>query len=92
MQKYDIEYSTYSFERLTIVINNLLKDGYVCRIGTEGDLYVLDAIGTYNCNYRENGVTCYDADRNETIFMNKDIFEENYTELNKEEKENVYCQ
>lgn len=86
MQKYDIEYSTYSFERLTIVINNLLKDGYVCRIATEGDLYILDAIGTYECGYQESGVTCYEADRNETVFMNKGVFEENYTELNKEEK------
>ena len=35
MQKYDIEYCTYDWGRLISVMNNLLKDGYVCRIATE---------------------------------------------------------
>lgn len=78
--KYDIEYSTYDWGRLINIVSNLLKDGYVCRIATEDNLYVLDAIGTYNCDYQENGVTCYGANRNETVFMNRDIFEEKYTE------------
>lgn len=79
--KYDIEYSTYDWGRLINVMSNLLKDGYVCRIATEDNLYVLDAIGTYDCDYDENGITCYDADRNSTVFMNRDIFEERYTEV-----------
>lgn len=81
MNKYDIEYSTYDWGRLINIMSNLLKDGYVCRIATEGDLYVLDAIGTYDCDYKENGITCYDANRNETVFMTKEIFEEKYIEV-----------
>lgn len=87
--KYDIEYSTYDWGRLVNVMSNVLKDGYVCRIATEDNLYVLDAIGTYDCDYEENGITCYDADRNSTVFMDSDTFEKNYIRLTEEEKENV---
>lgn len=89
MQKYDIEYCTYDWGRLVNVMSNLLKDSYVCRIATKENLYTLDAIETNACAYEENGITCYNADRNRTVFMNRDTFEKNYIGLPKEDKENV---
>ena len=85
MQKYDIEYCTYDWGRLISVMNNLLKDGYVCRIATEKNLYILDAIQSYDCEYEENGITCYNAERKDTVFMNRGTLEENYIKLTKEE-------
>ena len=83
MQKYDIEYCTYDWGRLISVMNNLLRDGYVCRIATEEKLYLLDAIQSYDCDYAYyDGTThCYGANRNETIFTRKNTFEENYDEI-----------
>lgn len=92
MTKYNIEYTTYDWGNLINLMKIILKDGYVCRVATEEDLYVLDAIGTYDCEYAEGELHYFSANRNETVFMSKQEFDEQYTEVltNDEEEKPKY--
>ena len=62
----------HSIEAAQNVIKILLEEGYVCMLSMEENLYIVNFIWADN------------ADRNEVVFMEREIYEEEFTKAREE--------
>lgn len=69
----------HSIEAAQNVIKILIEEGYVCMLSIEENLYIVNFIWASN------------ADRNEVVFMEREIYEEEFTKAREEwEQEREY--
>ncbi len=69
----------HSIEAAQNVIKTLIEEGYVCMLSMEENLYIVNFIWADNAN------------RNEVVFMEREIYEEEFTKARKEwEQEREY--